>query len=62
MKEEYLTLDHVAAILGYKVDTIRRWIKRGRIAAVKIGSEWRITQSELSAFIAQQKAKQEEER
>lgn len=57
-EEEYLALPRVAAILGYEISTIRRWIKDKRLRAVKIGSEWRVARSDLRAFIAQYEAKE----
>ncbi len=39
--------DEVAEILNFKPKTIKKWIKEGFVQAVKIGSSWRIEQSEV---------------
>ena len=42
-----LTIRQVAKLLGIKVRTIREWIKKGKIKAVKNGNEWYIPKEEI---------------
>lgn len=41
------TVTKVAALFGVKSETIRSWIKTGRIKAIKIGTHYRIPRSEI---------------
>lgn len=51
--EEYYTTEQVAKLLGIKnVITIRRWIMKQWLTAIKIGKEYRITKSDLDKFLA----------
>lgn len=49
----YLTVADVAKQLQISEDTVRRWIKSGKLPALKIGKEWRVDPEELKAFLAQ---------
>lgn len=42
-----MTIRETAIILGLKVRTIREWIRKGKIKAVKIGKAWRIPAEEV---------------
>ena len=46
------SLDEVAAQLGVSLSTIRRLLKRGRLVHVRVGGQNRVSDSDLSAFIA----------
>lgn len=45
------TVDEVAQKLEVSVKTIRRYIYSGKIAANKIGGQWRITQEQIDDYI-----------
>lgn len=50
--EEYYTTNQVAKMLGVKnVITVRRWIMKQWLTAIKIGKEYRITKSDLDKFL-----------
>jgi excisionase family DNA binding protein len=49
--DEYLTIAEVADRLKLSRRTIWRWCKSGRLPAVKVGHQWRITQHNLEEFI-----------
>ena len=52
MPEELLTVDQVAAELQLHPDTIRRFIREGKIKAVRISATVvRVKRSELDKFI-----------
>lgn len=49
-REEMLTVEEAAALLKLNPETVRRWIRSGRLHAVLIGSEragYRIADAEL---------------
>lgn len=41
------TVNETAEELKIHPVTIRKWINEGRIKAVKVGSDWRVTEEEL---------------
>ncbi len=45
------TVEQAAAALSLDRDTLRRWLRQGRIGGFKAGTDWRITQADLDAFI-----------
>ena len=54
--EEYYTTEQVAKRLGVKnVITIRRWIMKHWLIAIKIGKEYRITKTDLDKFLEDRK-------
>lgn len=54
--EEYYTTNQVAKMLGVKnVITVRRWILKRWITAIKIGKEYRITKSDLEKFLEERR-------
>jgi excisionase family DNA binding protein len=58
--DKYFTTEQVAEMLGVKNPiTVRRWIMRRQITAVKIGKEYRIAQTDLDKFIEERKIKAE---
>lgn len=54
--EEYYTTQQIANMLGVKnVITIRRWIMKQWLTAIKIGKEYRITKTDLEKFLKDRK-------
>ncbi len=51
--KRFFRVREVAQILGVSVKSVRRWIKRGKLHAIKLESGWRISRSELLEFIAE---------
>jgi excisionase family DNA binding protein len=49
--DNYYTPQEVADKLKVNIRTIYRWIREGKLKAVKIGDLWRISESELERFI-----------
>jgi len=49
--KDYYTPDEVAKSLDLHVRTIRRFIREGKLKAVRIGKQYRITSQDLSDFI-----------
>ncbi len=52
MDEEYLTVGEVAALLKLNQQTVRNWIDRGDLPAVRVGARRvRVKQSDLAAYL-----------
>ncbi len=49
--DELLTIVEVAAYLKVSRRTAWRWCKSGRLPAVKVGHQWRITRRDLEKFV-----------
>ena len=53
--ENLYTVREVAKYLGIKEATVRMYITKKQLAAVKMGREWRILESDLKKFIDDKK-------
>lgn len=54
--EEYYTTEQVSKLLGIKNPiTVRRWIMKRLLPAIKIGKEYRITKTDLDKFLEDRK-------
>ena len=49
--ERPFTVKETADFLKVNINTITRWIKEGRLKAVKIGRAWRIPRSEIEKIL-----------
>ncbi len=49
--EKFYTTVEVAELLKVTRLTVTNWIKAGKLKAAKIGTSWRITESDLKQFI-----------
>ena len=47
----YLTTQEVAGILKVRVETVRSYIKRGRLPAVKLGRDYRIAAADVQRLL-----------
>jgi len=50
-QEVFYTPEQVAKILNVKVSTIRRWLRDGKLEGIQLGRIWRISHSQLEAFM-----------
>lgn len=50
MADRFYSVDQVADLLGLHVRTIRNYVRDGRLRAVRVGKQYRITHSDLEAF------------
>lgn len=48
--EEYLTTQEVASLLKVKEITVRRWILRGWLPAIRFGKVFRIKKEDLEKY------------
>jgi excisionase family DNA binding protein len=49
--EQYYTPQEVADSLKINLRTIYRWIREGKLNAVKVGELWRISETELKRLL-----------
>jgi len=47
---KYYTCEEVAEIFGIKTLTVWDWIRRKKLPAIKIGRDYRITETDLKNF------------
>lgn len=50
MNESYYTAEQIAKMLHMHVKTVQRYIREGKLRAVKIGKSWRVSGHDLSTF------------
>jgi len=49
--QKLLTLKEASEILNVNPEVLRRWLRGGRVNGVKVGSDWRISQTELTNML-----------
>jgi len=47
----FFTTDQLVDILGLSILTVRKYLRKGKIKAVKIGQRWYISNKNLSIFL-----------
>lgn len=50
MEQKFYTVDEIASIIDLHPKTVRRFIREGKIKAVKIGRSWRISQEDFAEY------------
>jgi excisionase family DNA binding protein len=53
MADEYLTVEEAASRVKVKPDTLRLWLRTGRLKGLKAGRLWRVKTTDLEAFLEQ---------
>lgn len=51
MKDKYYTVDEAATKIGVHPKTIRRYIYNGKLAAQKIGGQWRVYEDAIENYL-----------
>lgn len=54
-EEQYYSIEEVSKILKVAYLTVYRWIKDGKLKAIKAGKQYRIERFELDRFMNNQK-------
>ena len=54
-KEEYYSIEEVAKMLKVAYLTVYRWVRSGKLKAVKAGKQYRISKEEVGRFIKKEK-------
>ena len=61
--QRMLTVEEVASRLATSEETIRRWLRSGKLRGVRLGATragWRIDETDLAAFLRERSNVQEE--
>jgi excisionase family DNA binding protein len=53
MPEQFWTAEELADYLKVGAQTVRAWVRSGKVKAVKFGRSWRIADEELKRIIAE---------
>lgn len=48
--DQLLNLKEVSALLKINAEVLRRWLRAGKLAGIKVGSDWRVKYSDLEPF------------
>ena len=48
--DKLYTAEEAAKVLSVHVETLRLWLRTGRLKGVRIGRMWRVHETELEAF------------
>ena len=59
-ENQFLTVEDVAKRFCVDMTTIYRLAQKGKLPAIKIGSQWRFHQSSLKNWIKQQESRRKE--
>lgn len=51
----YLTVEEIAKQLRVSQDTVRRWIREGRLPAIDLIGQYRIKREDYEKFLAQRR-------
>jgi excisionase family DNA binding protein len=51
--DKILNVEELASFFGVSNQTVWRWCKSGKLPAFKIGSQWKIRQSDINKIINQ---------
>jgi excisionase family DNA binding protein len=60
MADTLLTLDEVATMLRCAKSTVKRYIRNGTLAAVKVGGRYRVLLEEVDCYITRNNTKKED--
>ncbi len=56
---EFMTVTEVAEQLQVAENTVRRWIREGKLEAFKVGRGYRVTKEQFNAFLQATSTKKE---
>ena len=48
--EKYLTTKEISSVLKVQEVTVRRWIKNGKLPAIRFGREYRVKKGDLEKY------------
>ena len=50
--EQLLNLKEVSSLLKINTEVLRRWLRSGKLAGIKVGSDWRVKYSDLEPLLS----------
>ncbi len=59
-EDKIMNVEELAKFFGVSNQTIWRWCKAGKLPAFKIGSQWKIRQSDINKIINQKIIKKDD--
>ncbi|MEW5784798.1 MAG: helix-turn-helix domain-containing protein [Bacillota bacterium] len=54
---KFLTTAKVAEMFGITETTVREWLRSGELIGVKVGSTWRVKESDLDRYLEDQRVR-----
>lgn len=60
MQEQYFTVEQISTLLQMHPKTVQRYIREGKLRAVKVGKGWRVSGHDLSVFTESESASSSE--
>lgn len=60
VEEKFFTLAEVAERLKVNYRTVYRWVRSGDLSAIQFGREYRVTETDLQAFIEEHRTPRKE--
>jgi excisionase family DNA binding protein len=60
VSKQYYSVEEIANILEVSIDTVRNWIKQGRLEAFKVGRDYRISQEQFDRFMNERRTRKDE--
>ncbi|HVB22315.1 MAG TPA: helix-turn-helix domain-containing protein [Ktedonobacteraceae bacterium] len=58
---EWLTLQQIADELQLHIETVREWVRTKRLAAYKVGRDYRVKRTDLDKFLEERRTKPDNE-
>jgi excisionase family DNA binding protein len=55
VSKQYFTVEDIAEQLGVSVDTVRNWIKQGKLEAYRVGRDYRISREQFDKFMEERR-------
>jgi excisionase family DNA binding protein len=55
--DKFYTTKQIASALGVRTISVRRWIEKGRLQAVRLDKEFRILEKDFNKFISDRKTR-----
>lgn len=55
--DEYYSTKEIATLLKVHVITVRRWIDKGKLPAIKLDKDLRVNKKDLNNFLEQRRVK-----
>lgn len=59
MEEKYYTVTEIAKKYAVSNTAVTKWIREGKLKAVRLGNVWRIPESALKEFLKQNTSREE---
>jgi excisionase family DNA binding protein len=57
VEKPLLTTENVAELLQVDVETVRRYIRKGKLRAIKLGREYRVRRDDFEEFLEERKTR-----